>query len=149
MRMIIAAVLLAAAAPAPRLPNSAPPLPASALGLGELPPQVLAANSCALFLWERATRRRVAMALATPGRLQVVRGAEPLILAQTAAEGVAVLGFAPRTRYAGGGMQIAADLVIAPSDAGGGAVIREGVLALTDASGTTVVAPVAGLIGCN
>jgi hypothetical protein len=141
-RLLLAGLLLVAAGP--------PPAPPSPLPLGELPPQVLAKQSCALFLWERATRRRVAMATVTPGRLRVVSGGATVDLAQTAGDGTAVLGFTPQARYAGTGLTVALDLVISPGDNGaGGAVIREGVIAVTGADGTTVVAPVAGLVGCN
>lgn len=136
----LGALLLAAAAP-----PAASPLP-----LGELPPQVLARQSCALFLWERATRRRLVMAVAAPAGIRVTVGGRLAVLPQVGAEGTAVLGFAPRTRYAGAGLAISLDLVISPGDNGaGGAVIRDGVVAVTSGDGTTVVAPVAGLVGCN
>jgi hypothetical protein len=131
---------LAAAAP---VPDSASPL-----GLGELPPQVLPKNSCALFLWERSTRHRVVMAVAQPATVKVMRGGAAITLAQIDGDGAAVLGFKPRASYGGGSLRIGLDLAIVASE-GGGAVIHEGVVSVTGADGGAVVSPVAGLIGCN
>ncbi|MFZ4687906.1 MAG: hypothetical protein ACOYLS_01580 [Polymorphobacter sp.] len=137
-RLGVFLLVLAAAAPAPD----------NALGLGELPPQVLAKNSCALFLWDRASRQRIVMAVAVPAQAMVQHGGKRLALAQTGGDGEAVLGFRPRARYAGGDVALALDLEITASE-GGGAVIRTGTVTRTMADGGAVVAPVAGLIGCG
>jgi hypothetical protein len=120
----------------------------SPLGLGELPPQVMQPNSCALFLWDRASEKRVVMALANPAMVRVMRGGKTVDLPQTNADGATVLGFAPRASYGGAGFSVATSLEIVPSE-GGGAVIRSGAVTVTQADGSAVVAPVAGLVGCN
>lgn len=135
----LAAILaLVAAAPVP---------PQSALGLSELPPQQLAPNSCALFLWDRASEKRIVMAIAQPAMVRVVRAGKALDLPQVAADGAPLLGFAPHARYGDANLMIGLDLEISASE-GGGAVIRSGTVTVTEADGSAVVAPVAGLVGC-
>jgi hypothetical protein len=120
----------------------------SQLGLGELPPQVLRPNSCAMFLWDRASEKRVVMAVAVPAMVRVIKGGKPVDLPQMTADGTLVLGFAPHARYGDAKFSIGLDLDIAPSE-GGGAVIRNGAVTVTEADGSAVVAPVAGLVGCS
>lgn len=138
--LLLAALLLIAAKPAPA--------PLSALGLAELPPQTLPADSCAMFLWDRASKTRVVMAVAVPPAITIVRGGVTRSLAQASSAGAAVLGFAPHSVYAGGDFTVGLDLEISPSE-GGGAVIRNGAVTVTAADGSAVVAPVAGLVGCT
>ncbi len=139
--MFLLALLLATADPAP-----APP-PTQALPLAELPPQKLARGSCALVLWDKASRRRVAMATREPTTLRIVHNGVLQLLAATDAGGLAVAGFAPEAGFAGGGVRLRWQLAI-ESVAGGG-IVRDGSLALTLADGTEIVTPVAGLIGCS
>lgn len=129
---------------------------AGVLPLDELPPQRLAPQQCALFLWDRDSQRRIAMASsappapaagASPG-LTIVTGGRIQRLAATDSAGVPVLGFAPHASYRGGDLTITTDLGIEPTPVGG-AIVRDGTLTLTLADGTTVVVPVAGLIGCQ
>lgn len=145
MLPLVVTLALVAAAPAPKpAPQTARP---SALGLSELPPQQLAPNSCALFLWDRASEKRIVMAVAQPAMVRVVRGGKPIDLAQAASDGGPVLGFAPHARYGDANLMVGLDLEITPSE-GGGAVIRSGTVTVTEADGSAVVAPVAGLVGC-
>ena len=146
IHLVLLGLALGGAAPLPALPPALGP--ESALPLAELPPQVLPAGACAMFLWERATRRRVLMATTTPPRIRIVHAGSLENVERASAEGEPVLGFAPRARYAAPGYAIAIDLAIAGNDAGG-AVIRDGTITFTAADGGAVVAPVAGLIGCN
>ena len=120
----------------------------SALGLAELPPQVLPPNSCALFLWDRASEQRVVMAVAAPAQIKLVRGGKTLVLPQMDSEGAPVLGFAPHARYGDAALMVGLDLEIVASEAGG-AVVRNGAVTVTEADGSAVVAPVAGLVGCQ
>lgn len=121
----------------------------STLPLDELPPQVLPPKSCALFLWDRASQRRIAMLTAEPGTLHMARGGVQL-LPQTGGGGEPVLGFRPYAAYGSGAGRIELALTITANDSGvGGAVIREGSLTVTLADGSALVTPVAGLIGCN
>lgn len=131
------ALLLAAALPA-----------ASPLGLDELPPQPLAKGSCALFLWDRASQQRVVMATAAPAQILVMRGGKPVLLSRSGATGTAVLGFAPHAEYGDGAGQIAIDITITPAEGGGG-VVRDGAITVTTGDGSSIVAPVAGIIGCR
>jgi hypothetical protein len=123
--MWMAALMLAAATP-------------SLLPLGPLPQQKLAKGSCALFLWDRASRERIVMAAGNPTTLRVVRGGRTIDLAQVGGEGEAVLGFRPRSSFTDGRTTIALDLAILPSE-GGGAVIRDGAVTVTEAD----------LVGCS
>lgn len=123
-------------------------LAASALPLDELPPQRLAPQRCALFLWDRDSQRRIAMATSGPAALTIARDGRTRTLAGAADDGAPVLGFTPRAVYRGDGLIIATDLAIEPTDVGG-AVVRDGTLTMTLADGTAIVAPVAGLIGCQ
>jgi hypothetical protein len=127
---------------------AASPVAVSPLGLGELPPQVLQPNSCALFLWDRTSEKRVVMAVANPAMVRVIKEGKPVDLPQTRADGAAVLGFAPRATYGSAAFNIGLNLDIVPSE-GGGAVIRSGAVTVTQADGSAVVAPVAGLVGCS
>jgi hypothetical protein len=120
----------------------------SQLGLGELPPQEMPPNSCALFLWDRASEKRVVMAVASPATVRVMRDGKAVDLPQIRADGTPVLGFAPQARYGDAAFSVGLNLDIVASE-GGGAVIRNGAVTVTGADGGAVVAPVAGLIGCN
>ncbi len=133
------ALLLATAAPIES------PLP-----LGELPPQALAKDRCALVLWERSTKRRVAMAEINPGSIRVLSGTAVTMLPETAADGERVIGFAPHARYGDARLQVEISLAIVANDAAaGGAIIRDGVITVTGSDGAAVVAPVAGIVGCG
>lgn len=120
-----------------------------ALPLSELPPQPLAAGSCAMFLWDRPSGKRIAMITAAPlAQITVIHGGRAISLPASGAEGPAVMGFAPRGQYRGASIGISLDLAISPTGTGG-AIIRDGALTLTEADGSAIVAPVAGLIGCQ
>ena len=122
---------------------------ATALPLAELPPQTLAPNSCALFLWDRASQQRVVMAIAEPPTIRINSGGVRDI-ARRDGSGTPVMGFAPRATYADGRLTITLNLAIIPNPAAvGGAVIREGAMSVTGADGVAIVTPVAGLIGCQ
>lgn len=124
---------------------TAPPL----LPLAELPAQTLAPNSCAMFLWDRASERRVLMAMAQPPTIRINSGGVR-DMAQRSASGAPVMGFAPNATYADTTLTIALTLTITPNAAGiGGAVIRDGVMTITGPDGAAIVTPVAGLIGCQ
>ncbi len=131
---------------------TAEPGPESVIGsplpLGELPPQAMTTGSCAMFLWERSTRRRILMAMARQATAKVIYGGKAATLAQTGAEGEAIMGFSPHLRYAAEGFAIGVDIAIDANDSGG-AIIRDGTLTFTASDGAAVVAPVAGIIGCK
>lgn len=121
----------------------------SVLPLGELPPQTMAPNSCAMFLWDRSSQRRVVMALAQPPSIRINAGGVRA-LAQTAASGAPVMGFSPRTTYADASLTITLALDITPNAGGlGGAVIRDGIMTVTGRDGAAIISPVAGLVGCQ
>lgn len=141
--MVIAALIAAQVAAAqPSTPPAA--LPAQ---LGELPPQELPAGQCALFLWDRASGKRMAMMTANPAILRLVIDGRSTDLPRAAAEGTAVMGFAPITRYRSANRSYDVRLTILPASTGG-AVVRDGSLAITESDGTSMVLPVAGLAGC-
>jgi hypothetical protein len=132
--------LLAAAVTAP----VASPLP-----LTELPTQTLAKDECALVLWERATGRRVAMLMARPEVIRVVIGGVETFLPRTSSDGEPVVGFAPRAQFAGNDIRIATALTIVGNDVAGSAIVRDGIISVTGSDGVEVIAPVAGIAGCN
>ncbi|KAB7648988.1 hypothetical protein [Polymorphobacter fuscus] len=121
----------------------------SPLPLAELPTQKLAVNECALVLWDRATGRRIAMMLLNPEAIRVVSKGSALALPRKAGEGEAVAGFVPRAEYTDGTLRIVTDLAIVANDTPGSAIVRDGVISVTDSDGVEVVAPVAGIAGCN
>jgi hypothetical protein len=120
---------------------------ATPLGLDELPPQNLAKGSCALFLWDRASQQRVVMATAAPAQIMVMRRGKPVLLARAESSGTAVLGFAPHATYGDGAARIALDITVDPAEGGGG-VVHDGAITVTAGDGSSIVAPVAGIIGC-
>ena len=138
----IAALLLAAVA--------APVAMESPLPIGALPPLPLAKDRCALVLWERATRRRVAMIESNPGSVRVLSGGIITALPETSADGERVVGFASHARYGDARLQVETTLAIVANDSGaGGALIHDGVITVTGSDGVAVVAPVAGIVGCG
>ena len=116
-------------------------------GLGELPPQTLPAGRCALFLWDRASRQRIAMLSPTPASLRARIDGQIVDLPQASASGTAVMGFAPSARYRSASRQFDVALTILPTGTGG-AVVRDGSLTITEADGSALVLPVAGILGC-
>lgn len=139
--MILPMLLLLAQA-APALPPSSPAM------LAELPPQTLARGRCALFLWDRASGKRVAMMTADPAQLRLAApGGKVQDLPREQAQGDAVLGFAPVSQYRDSMRGFEIRLTILPATAGG-ALVKDGSISITDANGSTVVVPVAGLAGC-
>ena len=139
--MVITALLalqMAAAQPAP----AAIPAPFS-----ELPPQTLEAGQCALFLWDRASGKRIAMLGNSPAILRAIIDGRSTDLPAELREGETVLGFAPTSRFRSAGRSFEVRLTILPATAGG-AVVRDGSLTITSSDGGAVVLPVAGLAGC-
>jgi hypothetical protein len=127
-----------------QLATAPPALPAP---FSELPQQVLAPGQCALFLWDRASGKRIAMLGRTPALLRAIIDGRSTDLPAEASEGEAVMGFAPVSRYRSAARQLEVRLTILPATAGG-AVVRDGSLTITQADGSAVVLPVAGLAGC-
>lgn len=139
--MVIAALIalqLAAAQP------TAPPTGV----LSELPPQTLAPGRCALFLWDKASRQRIAMLSPAPAALRARIDGQVIDLPQASAAGTAVMGFAPTARYRSAARQFDVAISILPTGSGG-AVVREGTLTITEADGSALVVPVAGILGCT
>lgn len=115
--------------------------------LTELPPQQLEPGRCALFLWDRASRQRIAMLSPTPASLRARIDGQIVDLPQASASGTAVMGFAPSARYRSASRQFDVALTILPTGTGG-AVVRDGSLTITEADGSALVLPVAGILGC-
>lgn len=130
------------------LVTAAPPAP-SPLPLAELPTQVLARNDCALVLWDRASGRRIAMLTMHPEAIRVVIDGIETSLAQTSSDGEPVAGFAPRAQFSDGNNRIATTLTIDANSAGGNGIVRDGVIAVTGRDKIEIIAPVAGIAGCN
>ncbi|MEI6486467.1 MAG: hypothetical protein WCO11_09390 [Sphingomonadales bacterium] len=115
--------------------------------LAELPPQPVPPGQCALFLWDRASGRRIAMLGQTPPILRLMQDGKTTDLPADSREGDAVLGFGPTSRFHAGQRLFDLRLIIAPATAGG-ALVQGGSLTITEADGGAVVIPVAGLAGC-
>ena len=136
--MIITALL------ALQLAAAQPALPAP---FTELPQQVLEAGQCALFLWDRASGKRIAMLGREPALLRAIIDGRSTDLPVEVREGETVMGFAPISRYRSATRSFEVRLTILPATAGG-AVVRDGSLTITQADGSAIVLPVAGLAGC-
>lgn len=121
-----------------------------ALTLAELPPQTLAPGQCAMFLWDRGRRQRIAMwTAAGPLTLALTDGPAMLAPEPGSGSGTPVLGLLPEARFSGVAASAALDVSITPDTTGKSATISEGVLTLTEPGGEALVIPVAGLIGCG
>ncbi|WP_164158125.1 hypothetical protein [Sandarakinorhabdus rubra] len=116
--------------------------------LAELPQQELAPGQCALFLWDRASGRRIAMLQANPPILRLAIDGRSTDLPRETAEGTAVMGFAPISRYRSASRSYEVRLTILPATVGG-AVVRDGSLTIAQENGDSLVLPVAGLAGCQ
>ncbi len=116
--------------------------------LAELPPQELERGRCALFLWDRASGRRIAMLGNAPAILRVIIDGRSTDLPLDRSDGPAVMGFATSGRYRSAARVFETRLVIEPATAGG-AMVRDGSLTITSADGSAVVTPVAGIAGCR
>lgn len=114
----------------------------------ELPPQTLEAGSCALFLWDRASGKRIAMLGRTPPMMRAIIDGRSTDLPAEAREGEPVFGFAPISRYRSANRSFEVRMTILPATAGG-AVVRDGSLTVTASDGSAIVLPVAGLAGCQ
>lgn len=115
--------------------------------LSELPPQTLEPGRCALFLWDKASRQRIAMLSPAPAALRARIDGQLTDLPQASASGTAVMGFAPTARYRSAARQFDVALTILPTGTGG-AVVRDGTLTITESDGSALVIPVAGILGC-
>jgi hypothetical protein len=115
--------------------------------LTELPQQQLEPGRCALFLWDRASRQRIIMLSATPAALRARIDGQINDLPQASSSGTAVMGFAPNASYRSATRQFEVAMTIAPTGTGG-AVIHNGSLTITEADGSALVVPVAGILGC-
>lgn len=116
--------------------------------LTELPPQVLEPGRCALFLWDKSSRQRIAMLTTTPAALRARIDGTLTDLPQDSASGTAVMGFAPTARYRSAARLFDVVLSIVPTGSGG-AVVRDGSLTITQADGSALVLAVAGILGCR
>lgn len=136
--MIITALIALQLATAP--PALPPPFT-------ELPQQVLEPGQCALFLWDRASGRRIAMLNRSPATLRAIIDGRSTDLPAELREGDEVMGFAPLSRFRSASRSFEVRLTILPATAGG-AVVQGGSLTITEADGSALVLPVAGLAGC-
>ncbi len=112
-------------------------LAASALNLGELPPQKLEPGRCVTFLWARTSPpRRVAMLSEAPQRLRVVHRGRVVDLSP----GAEFMTF--------GSGELLITLTVELMDRGG-ASVAEGALRLEEPGKDVIVVPVAGLRACQ
>jgi hypothetical protein len=117
------------------------------LPLAELPPQPLPAGQCAMFLWDRGSRQRIAMVDA--GGLLIMPAAKPLRLpAQSPGTGPDAASPPGKARYGSDALLAETDLAITANPAGG-ALVRDGSLSFSAPGADMVVLSVAGIIGCQ
>ena len=116
--------------------------------LGALPQQALPPSGCAAYLWSRSEPPQlVAMATAAGLRMQI--DGKTADLARTGAEGVAARGLPATARFAGGDVVATLEMsAVERPDLTDGAVVPQAVLTVERAGKDSIVAPVAGLIGC-
>jgi hypothetical protein len=132
--MILTALLLAQAAPE----------------LGPIGKQALPAKGCAAFLWSNGPKRElVAMATADPAQLRLKLDGKTFDVARAAQQGAAGFGFAGSTEYRGADVTAFLDLAVeTKQDLTGGGVVPAATLRIDRPGRDTVIAPVAGIVGC-
>lgn len=125
--------------------------PADPPALGPIGRQALPAGGCAAYLWDTAPKRAlVAMATADPARLRLRLDGRTLDFARGGEQGTAGFGFAGVTEYRGGDVVAVLDMTVQTRpDLTGGAVVPAATLRIERPGRDTLIAPVAGLIGCR
>jgi hypothetical protein len=121
-----------------------------ALVLAELPPQRVEKGACAMVLWERGSRRRIAFWPAA-GALTLGLESGPVRLAPVpgSGSGAPVLGLLPKAGFGGEGLAAVIEVEVTTSEATPrSAAVPDGVLRLTGPGGEEMLVPVAGVIGC-
>jgi hypothetical protein len=83
----------------------------------------------------------------TPATLRAIIDGRSTDLPAEQREGEEVMGFAPISRFRSANRSFEVRLTILPATVGG-AVVRDGSLTITEADGSALVLPVAGLAGC-
>ncbi|TPG12805.1 hypothetical protein [Sphingomonas oligophenolica] len=142
MIVILLAAMLAQTTP-PVVANI-PPL------LGAIGTQSLPKTGCAAFLWSTTDRALVAMAVADPAMLRLSIDGKTVDLARSAQQGAAGLGFGATTSYAADGITARLEMTIVPREnLALGAQVPEASLQVDRAGRDTIIAPVAGLVGCT
>jgi hypothetical protein len=118
--------------------------------LGELPPQKLARGQCALFLWDRASRKRFAMWPAGSALTLAEAGTTRSFgLVADSSTGNPAFGITPRARFEAGGETVSLELTLVAAPGAASATVQDGLLTRTLADGTALVLPVAGIVGCG
>lgn len=125
-------------------------LAADPSALGPIGRQALPAKGCAAYLWDTSpTRRLVAMATADPAQLRLQLDGKTLDVARGGQQGSAGFGFAGVTEYRGIDVTAVLDMAVQTRpDLTGGAVVSTATLRIDRPGRDTLIAPVAGLIGC-
>ena len=160
MRLAVAAIAMGLALGScggaqPRVASSsaAAVLPAAGdqMPLQLLPPQTLAAQQCALFLWQKSEQpRRILMALDTPPIARVQIDGRLIDLPRIEISGDLQWGHFPHAVYSGSGLTLRLDLVIEDRERLiGGALVPEGSLSIERENGWSMIVPVAGMIACQ
>lgn len=120
--------------------------------LKELPQQSVNTDECGLALWARGQGAQRIFFAVNARRFAVINfdGQQIQLSAQHERKAL-VRGFSQTQFYEGAGLAVALDLTIETrQDVIAGAVVREGVLTLTQgSSGRALVVPVVGVIGCS
>lgn len=149
----LTAAVLAGCAAGPS--NVAPPQAAAGalalIPLEELPPQHLAKDQCALFLWSRgAAARRIVMALNEPPVARIRVGGRTFDLPRTDWDGASAFGHFAHQTFAADRVNLTLDLDLGDRrELLGGAVVPTGTLDYRDPAGWSAVIPVGGLIACQ
>ena len=115
--------------------------------LGTLPKQTLPAKGCAAYLWAVQDQRFVAMV--EPGRLRIMLDGKPVDLSAAEAGGMAALGLASTTRYAGEGVTATLDMTIIQRETlQDGAIVSDATIRLARGNQDEIIVPVGGMVGC-
>jgi hypothetical protein len=125
--------------------------PAPAPVLGPIGRQTLPAKGCAVFLWDNQPKRElVAMAVADPATIRLRLDGATVDVARAAEQGPAGFGFSGITEYRGEDVTAVLDMTVETRrDLSGGAVVPAATLRVERPGRDTLIAPVAGLIGCG
>lgn len=159
LRAIAAALFawLLCAAPAAeaqrfRVPEPAGTVDAGSFEFSTLPPQRLERGQCGMFLWAQTPHQPVFVLAAfdNPAEVRVSIDKRERNLPRTAFEGERMAGHFERQTYSDGRVTMRIEVQFDEErEIRGGAMVRQGVLRVTDREGWETIIPVGGMIGCQ
>lgn len=154
LTVMLPTILVASCATAPAAPAAGSPVSAmssiSEVPVDGLPPQVLAAGECGLFLWGMAAPRRFTFFTeASSGEALVLHESAPQKLIMTDTNGEVFGQFFTEMQYLSADGTWSINLTLKPGEVlEGGQRVESGRLVTTGADGWETVLPVTGVRAC-